>query len=186
MEPLLFGGALGMGEEVVFGPFDHTSGTIEWIVEGGRPAGGRGETFRTVFCEPGVKRVTRKLRTECGRTCEVTEEFEVVDRTIEPFTGCFTGPAFAPIGPFYVGAVQTFYAPEHTAGTVTWDAPLGIPDRGTGDEFRTVFDTPGEKVLLLHFRSECGQECTLEYRRLIEERPPAPPCRTPGTSCARR
>ncbi len=174
MEPLLFGGTLGMGEEVVFGPFDHTAGTIEWIVEGGRPARGRGETFRTVFCEPGLKRVTRKLRTECGRTCEVTEEFEVVDRTIAPFTGCFTGPAIAPVGPFYVGEVQTFYAPDHTAGTVTWDAPQGFPDQGSGDEFRTVFDTPGEKRLLLRFRSECGQECTLEYTRLIEEHPPTP------------
>jgi hypothetical protein len=184
MEPLIFGGTLGMGEEVVFGPTDHTAGTIEWIVEGGRPASGRGETFRTVFCEPGVKRVTRKLRTECGRTCEVTEEFEVVDRTIAPYTGCFTGPAFAPIGPFYVGTVQTFYAPEHTAGTVTWDAPQGIPDRGTGDEFRTVFDTPGEKLLLLHFRSECGDECTYEYRRLIEERPPAPQAVAPAPEAA--
>ncbi|MBK9139826.1 MAG: Ig-like domain-containing protein [Verrucomicrobia bacterium] len=180
MEPLLFGGTLGMGEAVIFGPFDHTPGRIEWTVEGGRPSRGVGRTFRTVFCEPGVKRVTRKLITDCGRTCEVVEEFEVVDRTIAPFTGCFIGPAFAPIGPFYVGEVQTFYAPDTTAGTITWDAPQGIPDSGAGEEFRTVFDTPGLKTLMLHFRSECGQECSLEYTRLIEERPPAPQAVNPS------
>lgn len=38
MEPLLFGGPLGLGEEVVFEPFERTSGTIEWTVEGGQPA----------------------------------------------------------------------------------------------------------------------------------------------------
>jgi|GEM_PF-979329 len=171
LDPLLYFGPLGMGEAVEFVSPEHSAGTIEWIVPGGKPSRGTGDMFRTVFCSAGTQTVTRKLRTECGRTCEVTEQFEVEDRTIAPFTGCFTGPAVQPIGPFRVGVLQRFYAPDHVAGRVTWECPDGVPSTGSGDSFTTVFSTVGIKQVLIHFVSECGTECTFQDSRLIEAAP---------------
>jgi len=174
------GGELTAGMKVTFGPFQHTPGTIEWIAPGGTPETGVGETFTTVFCEPGTVSLTRKLRTECGRTCEVTDTFEVIDRTVGQQRGCFTeAPVPFELGVYEVASTVLLTAPPHVSGTVTWtvlDAFTGQlddgPNRGEGDAFSITFTRAGEKRIIMTFTSDCGDVCEVELLRQVTEAPP--------------
>lgn len=173
---------LTAGVKITFGPFQHTPGTVEWIAPGGTPASGTGETFTTVFCEPGTFTLTRKLRTDCGRTCDVTDSFEVVDRTVAPNTGCFLESGI-PLesGTYQVGSTVGITAPPHVAGTVTWSVldvftgqPDGVPSQGEGDTFNVTFTRAGEKRIVMTFASDCGDVCELELVRNVAPAPPGP------------
>ncbi|HMO64634.1 MAG TPA: hypothetical protein PKE47_05320, partial [Verrucomicrobiota bacterium] len=176
------GGELVAGVKVTFGPFQHTPGSIEWIAPGGTPETGVGGTFTTLFCDAGTVTLTRKLRTDCGRTCEVTDTFEVVDRTVDLHQGCFL-EAGVPLesGVYQVGGTVLLTAPPHVSGTVAWtvlDAITGQldgePGRGEGNAFSVSFNRAGEKRIIMSFASDCGDVCEVELLRAVHEVPPAP------------